>query len=281
MQLTDQSMTLHDLMLRLAVRFGVAVYANSATDNKPTAPTDQATRWRLIAAINDGARDFYRAYPKWSWRTASMRVAVKSDGSGATHIGVDPAKVFLGYGISSGPVNNLRCVSGSNVYPLAQATEDEVSTLHASGVVGTSNPTRAAICSTDEDNAVGMRQRIYAWLWPTPSQNMTLIGTFRRMPYPLANAGERFPFPSVHDDTLLAFAAYALANTGAIPSGPGIDTLRGERDAALMASIDEDTRMGQQESGPLTGGRNNARLSPGVDWTDQIVVTGTDIPALP
>ena len=281
MILTDQSMTLQDFVLKLAVRFGVAVYANSSTDNKPKAPTDQATLYRLVAAINDGARAFYRAYPKWSWRTATMRILIESDGSGQTHIGLDAAKVWLGYGISGGPVNAIRCVvADGQPAELDQSTEEEISGLHLSSTAA-SMPTRAAICYTDENNAVGMRSRAYVWLWPTPNQDMTLVGTFRRMPYPLANMGERFPFPSVHDDTLLAFAAYALAETGAIPSGPSLDALKIERDNALRASIDEDVLMGQQESGPLTGGRNNARLSPGVDWTGQITVTGTDIPALP
>lgn len=251
MILTEQSMTLGDMMLRLADRFGVADSADDPEDNRPTLPDDESIRTGILDAINRGVREFYRAH-SWTWRSRTMPVPVTASGNDSTHIDGDAAKINLGFGISQGAATGIAFVSGGSRADLQQVFEQEIRELHGTSP-RTGTPTKVALCQSEENTRVGMRKRVWLYLWPTPAASGTIHLSARFAPFLLVNPAERLPCPAIHDETVIAFASYALASRGTISSGPSLEVLAAERKVALEESIREDAHMLPQEMGPLTG----------------------------
>jgi hypothetical protein len=136
----------YDLLLRVAIKAGVAYYSITG-QGKPTVPVDAHNLDMCRRIINDGVRTFVASVPPtgWKWQERFANVTFYPDGDGSDNIDNDPARYTLP-GDFSGQVDGpITYVANTNTGSVIEwVSESEIRRRRAVNII-TGYPLRAAV----------------------------------------------------------------------------------------------------------------------------------------
>lgn len=207
----DTSLTLDDLILRVAEASGIADYSGDVA----AVPTSTHDYDLCRRAVNDGIEMVYRASPNWSFLEQEVTWTMNTAGTGPLNVSQDPARYTLPWYVSGPPIGAdlLAQGSGNTVYRPRVVNMALVREARASaGSVGTGGSTSGApvmvgferLPATD-----GGRSLWQAVIFPDPDYAYTLRATFRCFAPKLVGRGDRHVMGAEHDQTVIAAAIYA------------------------------------------------------------------------
>lgn len=287
----DTSLSFQDIILRVAEEAGFAFYDSSSPDTPAAIPQDRQILDKIKRSINDGIDRMARAYPKWTSLRPQVSFALAPNGDGPLNIpnnltlaagGTtnDPSLYRLPWYITGRPVNGWQWSSqGSNFAGFAKDVSPEELDFRQRASQTASFPLMAAIVPSSMKGDPGSdRQTKAVRFWPSPDQAYLVTARFLVYPAKLVALQDRHIFGAAHDQTVLAFALWALKEHDAKDAGMRA-TYQARAANALAESIRIDQEGVQLDLGMMTDPNLTAKpfryVNPGVD-----VVTSSMTPAL-
>jgi hypothetical protein len=242
----DSSLTLDDLILRVAESAGLADYSGDiAAVPSSTHDYDLCRR-----AVNDGIEMIYRANPRWTFLFQMVSWVMDTAGAHPWAIDADPAKYRLPWYVQGQPDHACLTLqdTGNSAYQCPVVAMKIVQSARAAMGQDSGTPQIAAI-----DRLPGSLGNRSAWqvvFYPDPDQAYTVSGTFRCFAPKLIESAERHVMGVEHDQTVIAAGIYAKKMTD---SKDAIERehYRGIYDRALMESIELDKRMAPRTVGQV------------------------------
>ncbi len=208
--------TYQDLIVRVAEALGFASNRDpdNAANNVARMPTDPNRLDICKRAIVDGMRMIVRDGPRphgWRCLRETITLDVDAEGEGSVNIAGDPSRLRLPPGCESGPVNGslqFKLASSTVAWSAIQTTEGAI--IRSLGNNDSTDYPRAFAVlpyqGGSADDRAGWELRIF----PRPSQDMTISGTFRKtVPANIMRTSDTHPFGAINDDLVFIAAMYA------------------------------------------------------------------------
>lgn len=251
----DTSLTLDDLILRVAESAGLADYSGD-TAAVPSSAHDYDLCKR---AVNDGIELIYRAYTGWSFLNQDVEWLLSTDGTGAWCIDSDPARYRLPWYVMGQPIEATILVrdTGNTCYRVPVVAPRIVHEARASGGatgLGSTATTSGAPRVAAVDRSVGSLAQRAAWeiiFYPDPDKAYTARASFRSFAPKMVEPTERHCMGAEHDQTVVAAGIYAMKKTDSKDKTERED-YRKEYEAAVAQSIELDKQMVPRTLGQVT-----------------------------
>lgn len=258
----DSSLTFGEVILRVAEESGWAKYDPNSADSPAAIPTERQLLDKLKRAVNDGATELARAYPKFAGLRPVLTLQLFPDGDGPdnlpseTYPNGDPSTYRLPWYVQSRPVGPwVWGIDGQTISGEAEDVSiDRVNRKHLS-IRSSGFPVMAGVAPCDppalaETQDGGSDRRTWkVRVWPNPQQAFFFRARFVVATPRMAQLTERHVFGAAHDQTLISFAMWHLKRHDARDPAL-VATYQQRKDEALAASIRYD-----QEFVPKTLGR--------------------------
>ncbi len=242
MRATQSGLKFSELQLRVAELVGYNAYQTSETDNRAIPPTDPNRLDRVKRAINDAAREFYRAVNpdlniihQWTWLRETVSIALDPDGESAINIDGDARRYRLPESVSS---NCVRADWSSPTYPgrmIYVVHGDQTRRHWTTYPDATGAPLYLSIVASPGDRKAGERTPYEMIVAPAPTDasEYTIAAEFSVRTDPLTQDADYGPWAPEDDLTIVWWAASLLA----IGDASSFDRFEAKRIEALRASI--------------------------------------------
>lgn len=230
------------IQLRVAELVGYNAYRTTDDDNRAIPPTDPNRLDRVKRAINDAAREFYRAVNpdlnithQWTWLRETVSFALDADGASAFNIDGDPRRYRLPESVSS---HCVRADWTTPSYPgrMVYIVHGDQTRRHWSMYPdATGAPLYLSIVASPGDRKAGERTPYEMIVAPAPpdSSEYTLTAEFSVRTDPLVQDNDFGPWAPEDDMTIVWWAASLLA----IGDASSFDRFEAKRIESLRASI--------------------------------------------
>lgn len=208
----DASFTFQDLILRVAENVGLPYYPDQA-DNRAQIPVDPHNLDIVKRAINDGSDNVLRAYPHWTWASMPFEFTLYPDGDGPQNLEEDAGRYLLPWCVSGNPQDGWVYASDGISGVIVPTSRETVFAMRAADPDASGTPTMACVTAIQNPGKIkNQRQSFQVVFWPKPSQSMTVSATFRYMPRPMVELGERHPAGAIHQQTFVDAGTAAFWN---------------------------------------------------------------------
>lgn len=206
----DTSLTLDDLVLRVAEAFGLADYSG----DKAAVPTSPHDYDLCLRAVNDGIARIYRANPRWNFLRQTVRFPMSTDGTGPWNIESDPARYRMPWFVSTPPEESAICLTGSTStqFTVPVVALAYVRNARAAAASDSGTPQIAAV-DRSQVASLGSRPQWEMVVYPDPDYAYVVEATFRCFAPRMVEACERHVMGAEHDQTAIAAAQYAMSLT--------------------------------------------------------------------
>lgn len=239
----DTSLTLEDLILRVAERAGCASY--DSTTGKATVPTSAHDYDKCLRAVNDGIEMIYRANPSWSFLDQQLSFVMDTAGTGPLNIDSDPARYRMPWYITTPPKESWGIArgSGNTMYRFQIVNRQKVTWARGTGgVTGTGGDSIGPPLMAAVDQHAGADRRAWEMIfYPDPDSAYTIEATFRVFAPKMVTKTDRHVMGAAHDQTVVDAAFWAMKRVDCKEQG-----LLRQYEAMFKESLAQSIRLDQQ-----------------------------------
>lgn len=248
MRATQSGLNFYDIQLRVAELSGLTQYRTDDDDNRAIPPDDPNKLDRVKRAINDAAREFFRAVDpklgkthKWTWLKESLTFDLAPEGDGPINIAGDARRYRIPPHVAG---HCTRADWSSPGYPgrmIYVVHADQVRRHWSAHPEATGAPLYMAVVASPEAKQSGGRTPMELCIAPAPSDSstFTIRAEFPVRTDPLVQDADYGVWPSDDDMTIVWWAA-SLLKFG----DQQFERFETRRMESLIASIEADkTRM--------------------------------------
>lgn len=269
-------------MNRAKLRQRVAEVAHKLQQNATTgvmvARSTNPDLAQLNDAIDTGAAEFARENPDgWAWREQWIEFTLTTDGKGPLNIEQgDATRYLLPDMVESVPQSDVFFRNGQiggdrvDVRSIAEVARERFISPSEVGYPQFCAAQWNSTLAKDPQSRGAMEFQVF----PTPDQAYTIGFLAIVGVRPFAHDNEYGPWPSVHDETVVAFAVRALFRHDREPGDPARKESAAEAMRQLGISIDVDNReyRNQAAAGPTPGPGTRGRVFELKDMTTGLTV---------
>jgi len=219
MRAAQSGLTFYDLQLRVGEASGFVEYRQDEDDNRAIPPTDPNRIDRVKRAINDAAREFYRAVDettrtthRWTWLKQTISIALSADGTGPDNIDGDSRRYRLPDSVTT-KCNRADWTTPDYPGRMIQIVHDGMTRRHwAMYPDATGAPLYLSVVATPEAKKVGQRTPYEMIIAPAPSDSrtFTVVAEMDVRTDPLTQDGDYGPWSPEDDLTVVAWAVALL-----------------------------------------------------------------------
>lgn len=243
----DTSLTLDDLILRVAEACGIADYSGDvAAVPQSTHDYDLCRR-----AVNDGIEMVYRAHPRWSFLNQRVEFTMATDGTHPWAVNADPARYTLPWFVTGNPVDAALTLTGSGNTTYCVPVVNIRLVREARSQSDSSGAPQIAAVERLPQPAGGGRSLWEMVFFPDPDYAYTVAATFRCFAPKLVGRGDRHVMGAEHDQTVIAAAIYAKKLTDS-KDAIERENYKQAFQAAVAESIVLDEQMSPRSLGVVT-----------------------------
>lgn len=201
----DSSLTFRALILRVAEAIGVPLYSGGDAAGIPSNAHDLDKCKRIV---NDALRQFYIAYPSWSFLRPKLEITLSTDATGPYNVAGDAARYRLPWFVQ-GPPREAWTFSlpGSSGYwgEIGSVGIAELRKARAAFTGTTGCPKMIAMTPSDDvPLGIGARRGWEIMVYPDPDQAYAIVANYTVNPQDLVVLDERVVAPSIHDAAIQA-----------------------------------------------------------------------------
>lgn len=244
MRAVQSGLNFYDLQLRVAELSGLTQYRTDDDDNRAIPPDDPNKLDRVKRAINDAAREFFRAVDpklnqthKWTWLKESITIELDPEGDGPLNIESDSRRYRLPSHVAG---HCTRADWSSPGYPgrmIYVVHAEQVRRHWAMHPEATGAPLYIAVVASPEAKRTGERMPMELIVAPAPSDSSTFSvrAEFPVRTDPLVLDADYGVWPA-DDDLTIAWWAASLLKFG----DQQYERFETRRMESLIASIEAD-----------------------------------------